>query len=279
MTVKTGYTNKFKEVNDSGNESYYIRKFGVVEDENDKKIELVVVANIKDLEDWVSEDELPEDGNFLLSITLVPLAKYMSKDKLEEANDENSSAISDNSEVNVVNYMGGLNYNPEEQQNFKTLKDALKYLNSKELNDKIYNDGKSEYVLDNRYNRAGSTNLDYLNYMTGISERFAKGGKLVGKQKNLDVNKNGKLDAEDFKMLRGEKMADGGETTMGVDYIGLVEKAKNKSGKWIFSVTYADKIDGKKVFRTNPNYVSEYFNSKKEAKEALNQKMSKFKGK
>jgi hypothetical protein len=40
---------------------------------------------------------------------------------------------------------------------------------------------------------------------------FAKGGKLIGKQKNLDVNKNGKLDAEDFKMLRGEKMADGGE--------------------------------------------------------------------
>jgi len=40
---------------------------------------------------------------------------------------------------------------------------------------------------------------------------FEKGGKLVGKQKNLDVNKNGKLDAEDFKMLRGKKMAKGGE--------------------------------------------------------------------
>ena len=34
---------------------------------------------------------------------------------------------------------------------------------------------------------------------------------LVGKQKNLDVNKNGKIDAQDFKMLRG-KMAKGGET-------------------------------------------------------------------
>jgi hypothetical protein len=43
-----------------------------------------------------------------------------------------------------------------------------------------------------------------------IDKMMAKGGKLVGKQKNLDVNKNGKLDAEDFKMLRGEKMADGG---------------------------------------------------------------------
>jgi hypothetical protein len=37
------------------------------------------------------------------------------------------------------------------------------------------------------------------------------GARLVGKQKNLDVNKNGKLDADDFKMLRGEKMAMGGK--------------------------------------------------------------------
>ena len=35
--------------------------------------------------------------------------------------------------------------------------------------------------------------------------KMARGGKLVGKQKNLDVNKNGKLDAEDFKMLRKGK--------------------------------------------------------------------------
>ena len=41
---------------------------------------------------------------------------------------------------------------------------------------------------------------------------FAKGGKLIGKQKNLDVNENGKLDAEDFKMLRKQRMAEGGVT-------------------------------------------------------------------
>ena len=67
-----------------------------------------------------------------------------------------------------------------------------------------------------------------INLETGVrKEEMAKGGdtaaaehnikqakygaRLVGKQKNLDVNKNGKLDAEDFKMLRGEKMAKGGE--------------------------------------------------------------------
>jgi hypothetical protein len=35
--------------------------------------------------------------------------------------------------------------------------------------------------------------------------------KLVGGQKKLDLNKNGKLDAEDFKMLRSDKMETGGE--------------------------------------------------------------------
>jgi hypothetical protein len=35
-----------------------------------------------------------------------------------------------------------------------------------------------------------------------FEERMAKGGKLIGKQTKLDVNKNGKLDAEDFKLLR-----------------------------------------------------------------------------
>jgi hypothetical protein len=40
----------------------------------------------------------------------------------------------------------------------------------------------------------------------------AKSKTLVGKQKNLDVNKNGKLDKEDFKILRGDKMAKGGLT-------------------------------------------------------------------
>jgi hypothetical protein len=46
---------------------------------------------------------------------------------------------------------------------------------------------------------------------SGKKIEYKKGGKLVGKQKNLDVNKNGKLDAEDFKILRGEKMEDGGK--------------------------------------------------------------------
>jgi hypothetical protein len=52
-------------------------------------------------------------------------------------------------------------------------------------------------------------------------DKYAKGGKLVGKQKNLDLNKNGKLDSEDFKMLRRRKMSKGG--TLDYSKISSVE--------------------------------------------------------
>ena len=45
-----------------------------------------------------------------------------------------------------------------------------------------------------------------------------------------------------------------------------IEKSKFKSRKWFFSITYADKIDGVTTWRKYPNYVSELFGTKKEAK-------------
>lgn len=56
---------------------------------------------------------------------------------------------------------------------------------------------------------------------------YKKGGKLIGGQKKLDLNKNGKLDAQDFKMLRGEKMADGGELTL----YKIQEREKSRHNK------------------------------------------------
>jgi antirestriction protein len=90
---------------------------------------------------------------------------------------------------------------------------------------------------------------------------------------------NNKRDLDEFQrklMKDGYKYSyAGGGDIMGIESKGLVEKAKNRTGKWIFSVTYADIIDGKKVFRNFPNYVSEYFNSKMEAEKSLQEKLSK----
>ncbi len=104
-------------------------------------------------------------------------------------------------------------------------------------------------VLSKKYNPAFAKKLIELakdNKMadggeTAAAENNIKqakyGARLVGKQKNLDVNKNGKLDAEDFKMLRG-KMAMGGKV-----------KKDFKVGD---EVIYAP--NGKWFVRNNPNF-------------------------
>jgi len=166
----------FEEVIDLGAEQYYTRRFGEVGTDSRGDVELVVVATIRDLEDYMSEDELPEDGNFELNITLVPTEEFISEEMLESANDEDSS-VSDDSVVNLVNYAGGLNYNPQSRMYFESQQDALDYLMSKELKDKINTDAMlAGFVMDKQYNRAGQDNWGYLDYLMGVSDRFAKGG-------------------------------------------------------------------------------------------------------
>jgi hypothetical protein len=53
---------------------------------------------------------------------------------------------------------------------------------------------KEGYTFSN-WEKVGEFNL----------EPYAKGGRLSRKQKQLDLNKNGKLDSQDFKMLRAKR--------------------------------------------------------------------------
>ena len=76
-----------------------------------------------------------------------------------------------------------------------------------------YYRGSGEGIGSSDVNAFVSNMLNSAGIKVGVVDgrytRMAKGGKLIGNQKKLDVNKNGKLDAEDFKMLRG-KMEEGG---------------------------------------------------------------------
>jgi hypothetical protein len=72
-----------------------------------------------------------------------------------------------------------------------------------------------------------------------IDEMMTK-EELKGGQKKLDVNKNGKLDADDFKQLRGEKKGmEEGEMTPKEKKFAALAEPKDK-------ITYADKIAGAK---------------------------------
>jgi hypothetical protein len=175
-----GYSDKFVELGDGFEEKYFVRKFGNAGYDN-KEIELLAIANIRDMESYVPSEELT-DGQYHLNITLVPSEKYLSKKLKNEANDE-SSSVSDNTLINVVNYMGGLNYKPNDKYAFDSFEDAEEYLMSKELNDKISAEGvMSGFILDRNYNRAGDTNWDILEYMIGKKDKmFAKGGGVKDK--------------------------------------------------------------------------------------------------
>jgi hypothetical protein len=83
----------------------------------------------------------------------------------------------------------------------------------------------SEDEYEGDYEKKYGKNLTFI-----VSEAMAEGGKLVGKQKKLDVNKNGKLDAEDFKMLRKGKMAMGGKVKF-EDKVKAVQKSLLKRKK------------------------------------------------
>lgn len=208
-------TKEFKEVEDFGSEQFFMRDFGhVIVD--DKKIELVVVARLIDLEEFMSEDEIPSEGKFQIDFDLVPKSKYLTKSRKNLVNDEDNS-ISSVTEINVVNYMGGLRFEPSDKNLFKTFELAEKHLMSKELNDKISGMGvMSGFIMDLPYNRMGKTNWEQLDYILGRTDKFNKGGAVTNERKH--VNKGEDYEVRYAKPRPARKgylgkrdFADGGE--------------------------------------------------------------------
>jgi antirestriction protein len=183
-------SNEFKEVEDFGNEQFFIRDFGHVIIGDDKKIELVAVARLIDLDDFMSEDEIPAEGKYQLDFDLVPKEKYLSKSRKNEVNDEDNS-ISSVTEINVVNYMGGLRFEPSDKNFFKTYESAKNHLMSKELNEKITGMGvMSGFIMDMPYNRMGKTNWEQLDYILGITDKFNKGGSVINERKHVNKDED-----------------------------------------------------------------------------------------
>lgn len=137
-------------------------------------------------------------------------------------------------------------------------------------------------------------------YLVDISEvdmsSFKNGGKLIGNQKRIDMNKNGKIDAEDFKLLRssmdGAWRNERRHVNHNEDYevryarkkparTGYKGKRKFKEGGGIsnferLSRIVAKNYEGKSV---KPKYQKEYGKtySKAEAKEVGNKVAGKVK--
>jgi hypothetical protein len=99
---------------------------------------------------------------------------------------------------NVFNYTDDI-YATDEVFKTKTL--ANKFI--KEFRNRFVNQG---YYRDNRMNKINIEDIDLLAIPSDFNpyKKYATGGGvgLIGNQKRIDMNKNGKIDAEDFKLLR-----------------------------------------------------------------------------
>lgn len=73
----------------------------------------------------------------------------------------------------------------------------IKYLNK----DKNFKEDIKYFKSYDEARKWGRENLEKFN-SDMINYKYEKGGALVGNQKRIDMNKNGKIDAEDFKLLR-----------------------------------------------------------------------------
>ena len=262
------YTDNFKEVEDSGSDKFYIRKWATVTDDRDVEIELVVFAEIMDLEDKVSYEELPEDGNFKLNIDLIPTSKFISKSILKEANNEDNSCSS-NSIVNVVNYMGGLVYAPENKSIFKSQAEAEEYLHSKELNEKISTDAiMAGFFLDKSWNMIGQTNWDRLDYITGVSKKFAEGG---------EVHHDKYLDGERTAKPQGWRWKDDAVTLGVISKAGLLKSPSEEMRELYPELVYQEKRLSKSDKNPSSKYISLEKGGTNKAKKPITEHQQKMK--
>ena len=115
--------------------------------------------------------------------------EYMGKEKMATGGGVNNG-------YNVFNYTDNI-YATDEV--FKTKALANKFI--KEFRNRFVNQG---YYRDNRMNKINIEDIDLLAIPSDFNpyKKYATGGALVGNQSRIDMNKNGKIDAEDFKLLR-----------------------------------------------------------------------------
>ena len=136
---------------------------------------------------------------------------------------------------------GSLIFSPADIQVTKELKNALNLFKIALLDSVI--------ITDNGYQ---SMTTQGILANGGSLSRFDNGGKLIGNQKSIDLNHNGKIDAEDFKLLR---------STMNGAWRNEhehVNSTSRKNGKVIeYEVRYARKNNpSRKGYKGKTNYAT-----------------------
>lgn len=159
MKTKIKYNEEFQEIANYSSKEIYIRTFGYVELDNNKKVNLLVIGEIYNLDESgaCNLSELPDPTKpVMMSFSLLPELNNINKKHIKSAKDSNGgyTTIED-----IYEYMGGLRFEPSNTVWFKNMDEARDHLLSKPLNDQISAmGGLSGFTMDMNYNRAGETN-------------------------------------------------------------------------------------------------------------------------
>lgn len=169
---------KFEEIADWGDRKYFKRDFGTTilsNDEDEKEVPLVLVAEIQDYYEATGEDEF-EEKPFGISISIMP-----DFDLIDEAHKESvaeSNSI-DNEEVTLVDiqgYMGGVPVLLSDlEKTFTDMDEAEEFLMSEELRKQL--NAKQVMIgfyLDGAINRIGNTRWSMIEYLVDKKKDFFK---------------------------------------------------------------------------------------------------------
>lgn len=216
MNVRSGYSSRISEVKlvfDKNGNLYEITDFGYALEGNYPDTSTRSGGRIYNADKKETLEVLSKKYNPAFAKKLIELAK---DSKMAHGGKTNSKRY----KVNV--YYGG---EMEDEEVYTDSLEEAKRISQGGEHSEIYDNEKKEFVeieyADGGDTAAAEHNIKQAKY----------GARLVGKQKNLDVNKNGKLDAEDFKILRGKKMAMGGEFEK-----FKVQRTKSYDGRELISI-------------------------------------------
>lgn len=175
--LKVGDNMELKELFDDGcMEAVYkleeIKGYCQIED---KKIDLIMVADIKDLREWMPENDIEEINNpVVLEIGIIPaiyeINEKIQKDRIadmgnNELLDDPFYLNNDNLIFDIISYMGMASYISLDQYNFKDFDQAEEYLKTdKNLEDNLKGIMMLiGFQLDKPVNRIGNDGWYFLN--------------------------------------------------------------------------------------------------------------------
>jgi len=168
---------KFEEIADWGDRKFFLRDFGYAvitdDDDNEKEVPLVLVAEILDYYEATGEDQF-EEKPFGIDISIYPQMEFIDKAHIESCADSSGIEPEQVQYSDLSGYIGGIPVLMEDlEEPFATMEEAEEFLLSDDMRKKL--NAKSVMIgfyLDGAINRIGQSRWEFLEYMVDKNKNF-----------------------------------------------------------------------------------------------------------